>query len=249
MHLRLRNKLTLIIGALILTITLPLSYFSISETQKARVREARTFVTVMAKMVAQVELNGIMTGSRLPEDVLSAYIDDAFALNELFAYIVVVDNAGKFRAGRMNGKVIRIKGNDTGSTRDILENLAKEGQGLSPGLLVYVVDVNNGKQLLGRVKTAVTLKPLIVQLHRDICKYVAVTFILLGLGMVASNHLSLRISKPVGMLASAMKKVENGDLDINVKADRKDEIGDLADAFNSMALNLKKRSSDKKIKD
>lgn len=48
------------------------------------------------------------------------------------------------------------------------------------------------------------------------------------------------VSTPVSLLAQGMKRVAEGDLDYTINIKRKDEMGELADAFNSMTYDLKK---------
>ncbi|REK56581.1 MAG: methyl-accepting chemotaxis protein [Thermobacillus sp.] len=49
---------------------------------------------------------------------------------------------------------------------------------------------------------------------------------------------SRMISKPVGKLVEAADRIADGDLDVNVDIESKDEIGQLADAFRKMSDNL-----------
>lgn len=48
------------------------------------------------------------------------------------------------------------------------------------------------------------------------------------------------VSTPVSLLAQGMRKVASGDLDHAIDIDRRDEIGELAQAFNSMTSDLKR---------
>lgn len=58
---------------------------------------------------------------------------------------------------------------------------------------------------------------------------------------------SRAVTKPLKELGMAAVAIGKGDFDINVKVESEDEIGQLARAFNDMALNL--RESEKKYKD
>jgi len=52
------------------------------------------------------------------------------------------------------------------------------------------------------------------------------------------------VSTPVSMLTKGMERVAGGDLDYTISLNRKDEIGELADAFNSMTSDLKKAKTE-----
>ncbi|NQY08296.1 MAG: SpoIIE family protein phosphatase [Flavobacteriales bacterium] len=67
---------------------------------------------------------------------------------------------------------------------------------------------------------------------------------LLGIGM--GVYLARTISKPILMLKKANQLVEGGDLLQYVQIERKDEIGDLSESFNSMVRQLDK--TEKKLK-
>jgi methyl-accepting chemotaxis protein len=56
----------------------------------------------------------------------------------------------------------------------------------------------------------------------------------IGLGLVISNM----IKKPLYVMVDAANKIADGDLDINVKVNTKDEIGQLGQAFRKMTENL-----------
>jgi len=70
------------------------------------------------------------------------------------------------------------------------------------------------------------------------------SFIVWGLfclvvAIVLSIMISLRISRPVKLLESSMKKAENGNFDIKVDIQSSNEIGELSRAFNVMIAKIK----------
>lgn len=74
----------------------------------------------------------------------------------------------------------------------------------------------------------------------SIIKYtIVVGIISVVLAAVISILLSIAITSPLKKLMVIMKKVENGNLDINFDYPYKDEIGFLGSGFNNMVLNMK----------
>jgi two-component system, NtrC family, sensor kinase len=73
---------------------------------------------------------------------------------------------------------------------------------------------------------------------------IAITVYVLAFSVVISGTLCLilwnLVSTPLTLLAQGMKKVAAGDLDHHIEINRKDEIGELANAFNTMNEELKK---------
>jgi two-component system NtrC family sensor kinase len=77
---------------------------------------------------------------------------------------------------------------------------------------------------------------------------IAITVYVLAFSVVISGVLCLilwnLVSTPVTLLVQGMKKVASGDLDHKIEVIRKDEIGELAEAFNSMNEDLKKAKNE-----
>ncbi len=99
------------------------------------------------------------------------------------------------------------------------------GAGLQPQGLYIVAEVPESVALALASSTVASAANLII--------ITAVIAGLVGLG------LALRITRPIGNLAATAKAISSGDLSRQVTVDRKDEIGTLASAFNSMTAQLR----------
>jgi two-component system NtrC family sensor kinase len=77
--------------------------------------------------------------------------------------------------------------------------------------------------------------------------FLAITLLGALVCMALSYFVARRISVPIGRLASASREVAKGNLDAKVQITSSDEMGELADAFNVMAVALKER--DEQLKD
>ncbi|MBI5633096.1 MAG: HAMP domain-containing protein [Nitrospirae bacterium] len=77
---------------------------------------------------------------------------------------------------------------------------------------------------------------------------VAITVYVLAFSIVISGTLCIIlwnfVSTPVTMLAQGMRKVAAGDLDYKITINRKDEIGELANTFNTMSDELRKAKNE-----
>lgn len=97
-------------------------------------------------------------------------------------------------------------------------------------------------QSLGGINVKLSLHPLDVKLAEIrqmlfISTAVATLIVLLGLGLM----LNKKIFAPIAQMQRDMNQVANGNLDLQLAAgNREDEIGQLANSFNSMAAQLKK---------
>lgn len=90
------------------------------------------------------------------------------------------------------------------------------------------------------------------QRYTDIRNRLVTSFLGISLaGVIVSIILSLVISRsisgPVTRLVSASRELASGNLDVKVKKTSNDELGELTDAFTTMAASLKER--DEKLKD
>jgi two-component system NtrC family sensor kinase len=88
--------------------------------------------------------------------------------------------------------------------------------------------------------------------YTDLRQSAELTFLLISLcGILAAIGISYFISRnitvPVKKLASASKELANGNLEIKVQKTSDDELGELADAFNTMAFALRER--DERLKE
>ncbi len=93
---------------------------------------------------------------------------------------------------------------------------------------------------------------ILEQRYIDLRQSAVLTFMLISLGgILASIAISYMISRniliPVQKLASASKELAKGNLEIRVEKTSDDELGELADGFNTMARGLKER--DERLKD
>jgi len=88
--------------------------------------------------------------------------------------------------------------------------------------------------------------------YTDLRQSAVLTFLLISLGGIlasigVSYVISRNITVPVKKLASASKELANGNLEIKVEKTSDDELGELADSFNTMAFALRER--DERLKE
>ncbi|MGB7116856.1 MAG: cache domain-containing protein [Anaerolineales bacterium] len=83
--------------------------------------------------------------------------------------------------------------------------------------------------------------------RQTIISFLAITLAGALVSLIMSYFIAHGISTPINKLVSASKEVAEGNLDAKVEIKSNDEIGELAESFNAMAMALKER--DKKLKD
>ncbi|NFF60550.1 HAMP domain-containing protein [Clostridium botulinum] len=99
---------------------------------------------------------------------------------------------------------------------------------------VYKEGVN-----IGSVNVGLSLKEVDQIINQIVKIIIVLTVIFLGLLVVIMKLLSNSIVKPIDRLVKVCKKVSNGQLDIEINVDSKDEIGILSKSFKDMCNNVK----------
>ncbi len=90
--------------------------------------------------------------------------------------------------------------------------------------IINIIPVNKLNLNIHRMKTATTI----------------ITFTIIILAFILLLSISRQIAKPLKKLVLLLKLFENGNFDVQIKPEGRDEIGSLAIAFNKMAVKLKR---------
>lgn len=105
-------------------------------------------------------------------------------------------------------------------------------------LITHPIQSRDG-QILGTLQVGISFNQFeerMFELKKDI---LFVTLGVVGIGFLLTLILTRILLKPIEKLASATEKITGGDLSQTVETHSRDEIGDLARAFNQMTLQLK----------
>jgi signal transduction histidine kinase len=117
---------------------------------------------------------------------------------------------------------------------DLGEPVIDEGQFYN----VIVPVVANGKHY-GYIHLTVNTEDFSAQMRKRLVRRIAATAMILGIGLLLSIILARRYTKPIEEVVQAAKKVAYGNLDQEIRTNRKDEIGELANSFNEMVGKLR----------
>lgn len=122
-----------------------------------------------------------------------------------------------------------------------------------PHKILFYIDEKNNKKLdfsapviaKGKIKLGTVHLGISYALIEDVLKaaYIKIGIIsalAILFGIIAAFIIGITITKPIGELAKGAKIVGTGNLDHKIKVKSKNELGELADIFNMMTVNLKK---------
>jgi len=151
-------------------------------------------------------------------------------------YVIIADDEGNFIVSTGNPRV-HIEGGDGVSPQELLD---RDAHGLRK-VEVEITDPNTGS-----VTSTIYLGYYLLNLYKSILlntvlKAVLITIVLIAAAVACSYLLAKRLTGPIHDLVLGMESVADGDFTRKVAVTAADEIGFLADTFNSMADGLKER--------
>lgn len=120
------------------------------------------------------------------------------------------------------------------------EKVVKNKRRVNDDILVIETPIEKDDEVIGKVEIGLELAPVRKQIWAYIIRLViVVTIILVLVGLSINAFLSYNFISPVVNLSGVVKNLARGEFVETRVARRKDEIGDLARAFNVMSNNLK----------
>lgn len=114
---------------------------------------------------------------------------------------------------------------------------------LTVGVPVYYQDVNRKGIVIGAVFMHAKLQPLNVAIGKMYGHIATSAAIAMAVGFVLILLMSARISKPLTQMNDIAGRIAKGDFNKRADAQSRDEIGQLARSFNTMAEGLKKQEA------
>jgi signal transduction histidine kinase len=123
--------------------------------------------------------------------------------------------------------------------RDAYSTVNLAGQSL---LIGYRLILNQDKEPVATLAIPTFLQsPKYDQQLLQTTSYLILAYLLVfGLFILASVFISQSLTKPLNHIQSGLNKISGGNLDTTIPVTSKDEIGNLAQAYNKMVLRLKK---------
>jgi two-component system NtrC family sensor kinase len=108
-----------------------------------------------------------------------------------------------------------------------------------------IKDINH--RIIGILYVGILEQKYVDIKQQTLLTFLAITLVGALVSMVLAYYISKGISMPINKMASASREVARGNLETRVEIHSNDELGELAETFNSMATALKER--DEKLKE
>jgi len=110
---------------------------------------------------------------------------------------------------------------------------------LKEPMLYVAVPIIKAQQTLGVFRTSLELKTINILLNDIRAKIFRIALIITILSLLGGLILTRSLSKPIGLLADAARRVATGDFSVRVFLKKQDELKELADSFNQMTAQIK----------
>lgn len=101
-----------------------------------------------------------------------------------------------------------------------------------------MIPVISGEKHMGYIYLKLNTEAFSVFLQTSALRRIVAASIIFGIGIILAVFLAGRYTKPIEEVVNAAKRVALGDLNQELRTNRKDEIGDLAKSFNYMIRKL-----------
>ncbi len=199
------------------------------------------FGATMARYASRNSPEGLLEEAELP---LYQLVSDIAKNNEVI-WALVVNSSGIIQAHSDIDQV----GDTYVSPADSELLLEKDGlqvrsyQEAGASLLLFATPVLYQGLKIGEIKLCLTKRPIEESIIRAKVFILMITLAITVAGIVMSMMLSLYFSRPIQRLVVAVEEIGKGNFSYRVNLARNDELGDLGEAINRMAedLRLKER--------
>lgn len=202
---------------------------------------------LITSLVSPVLLNNefkAIAGIDIAIDFLQNYAENA--KKEIYSgnsNISIIANNGTYAANTANNKLIGK------NIKDIFDDAAKQVTQIKRGKLFKLYNKNNliihvpisiGKtETPWQVRISISEKIILSEANTQMWTLIIGGFILLIMGIFSIYLLIDKLTRPLITLVKNTKQISEGNLTIKIKSNQKDEIGELANSFNTMVERLK----------
>ncbi|MGC2064132.1 MAG: ATP-binding protein, partial [Thermodesulfovibrionales bacterium] len=233
LRLSLNKKLTLMM--LFLSITLMSTYiFLYSQTEKAMFDEFEKQTAELSKAI-QVGVEEVTSSGATDEKRLQNYLNklNTKGVKELS----IISNSDKIISStnpKNIGKWISTKKKELIFKAELGEPVTGEGHAYN-----VIIPVVAGEKHYGYIHLTINTEDFSTFMQKRLLQRIVAALFVFGIGMIFIIYLAGRYTKPIEEVVEAARKVAGGDLDQELKTERKDEIGELTQSFNFMVRKLR----------
>lgn len=242
MHLTLRTKFILFGNILIVLIVASAAFLLEIRQRNAIIEEVKKRALILARGLAEASANSLVTYNYVGvEQSLSVATGSPDVV-----YAVVLDKEGNVAASSVRSAPIqRLLGGTEGASPPPVGTDPIINQRRIPGSsdetvydVLVPVSIEGSSQRWGTARLGVSLYSMHEEIARTRWQIAVFGLMALTIGSLSSVILAQRITKPLQALTKGVAAVGQGDLTQRIGIQTKDELGELAHAFNEMTTQL-----------
>ncbi len=241
MDLTLRTKFILVVNLLVVLLVGSAAFLMELRQRNAIVEEVKKRALILARGLAEASANSLVTYNYVGVEQSLAVATRSPDV----VYAVVLDKEGNIAASSVRSAPIQrlLAGTDVtpppAGTDPIIRQRRIPGSSDETVYDVWVpVAIEGSDQRWGTARVGVSLESMHQEIARTRWQIAAIGLISLVVGSLSSIVLAQRITKPLQALTRGVAAVGHGDLTQRIDIQTKDELGELAHAFNDMTAQL-----------
>ncbi len=239
-------KLVLLVSGLVLAVSFTMALIMALRTADDRRESMDAQVRSLGQMF------GVMRGAgsvrKYDPTLLMTFVEHADKMGTGLAFVLLMDGNQKLEPGSsMNltllaeaapGLAARIKMIQEGEQLALLQAHSWEDESIR---IKRIQIKDSGGKIIGVVLFGFSTVHVEAELRQSITTHAMITLAAFFIGVLLATFMAKRFTRPIRMVADAMQRVSDGELDQTLAVTRRDEIGILAHSFNFMTRGLRER--------
>ena len=215
---------TLVIATVCVGLSWQLARSALTDMRRSLQLRGTSVVTVFAREAAEAMQRGDL-------DALAEAAARAHAQSDVVS-VSAFDAQGLVLAATGSSATMPL------ASLDDLPDGAVEVPGVGLALWRAIPSARASDAPIGAVAIGISLEPLAALSHRILVTATTLTLFFMVMGAMAAFGMARALTRPLAELARATEAIAGGDFSARVTAQRADEIGTVAKAFNVMAESL-----------
>ncbi len=233
LRLSLNQKLVAMMMMLSLSL-MSIFIFLYSQTERAMYNEFESQTAELSKAI-QVGVEEVTSSGTTDEKRLQSYLQklNTRGVKELS----IISNSDKIISStnpKNIGKWLTTKKKELIFKAQLGEPVTGEGHAYN-----VIIPVVAGQKHYGYIHLTINTEDFSIFMRKRLLQRILAAGLVFGIGIFFTVYLARRYSEPIEQVVEAARLVAGGDLNQELKTERKDEIGELTQSFNFMVRKLR----------
>ena len=234
-RLNFRARLFVLVSVLMISSMTTMSIFLLKDLKNNMSEEFRERGVLLAREFSQKIAEGILIEDK---ETLDRFISQLCGSKDVL-YVYIYGESGLKLAQKVLFDGIEAELPPKAKLDDIEMAKLFVGEKRTDAMLDITTPVSHEDERVGYIRLGISLERIREKVNKRILNSSVLVVIFISIGLVMCFFFSRSFSKPIRQLLEGVKRIGRGDLSHHVKVQNKDEIGELAVAFNQMMVSLK----------